>query len=74
MMPCKLTPPLDEPRIMNIVAVISSTKPRLRNTNTNNETDLVRCSLMIPIVYDSNAKKTMMVPVRTREFIGYFQF
>lgn len=53
---------------MKIVAVTSNVRPRLRNNNTYFEIDLLLCSLMIPIVYDNKAKKTMMVPISTSVF------
>jgi hypothetical protein len=69
MRPCDDKAVCDEPRIMQMVAVISKNIPIVRNNKTFGVTRCLRCSEIIAIEYETKATFTMVVPAIRIEFI-----
>jgi hypothetical protein len=55
-----------------MVAVISSATPNVKKTRILLLNIFFRCSVIIAIEYDINAKITMVVPKRSNGFINRF--
>lgn len=71
-MPCNVKGVFFEPIIINVVAVKSNIIPKIRKVSTNEVTKCFLCSEIIPIVYENNAKLTIIVPVNKIGFIRPF--
>ena len=67
--PCSVKIPFEDPRIIKIVAVISSATPRVKKTRILRRSIFLRCSVNMAIEYDASANTTIMVPVLSNGFM-----